>query len=129
MPDRRHFLRRALALGALPAALTLSGCKSLIDVLGQACPEDPSESGGIDWTPDVMHPVFFGFKDYTTADGAPSTLRVFHPSYQTPFSSASVAFIDALFVLERTSDAFHLAGHHARGRGPRASAAGCRARG
>jgi len=89
MPDRRHFLRRALALGTLPAALSLSGCESLIDVLGQACPEDPAESGGIDWTPDVMHPVFFGFKDYTTADGAPSTLRVFYPSYQTPFDGGA----------------------------------------
>jgi pimeloyl-ACP methyl ester carboxylesterase len=93
MPDRRHFLRRALTLGAIsaavPAAMSLSGCKSLIDVLGQACPEDPSESGGIDWTPDVMHPVFFGLKDYTTADGAPSTLRVFYPSYQTPFDGGA----------------------------------------
>ena len=85
--DRRRFLHRALAAGAMPFALT--GCTELIDVLGQACPEDPADSGGIDWTPDVMHPVFFGFKDYTTADGAPSTLRVLFPSHQTPFDGGA----------------------------------------
>ncbi|MDR0183963.1 dienelactone hydrolase family protein [Lysobacter arvi] len=87
--DRRRFLRHGLLAGAAPATLALSGCANLIDVLGQACPEDPAESGGIDWTPDVMHPVFFGFKDYTPADGAPATLRVFYPSHQTPFDGSA----------------------------------------
>lgn len=81
MPNRRYFLKSALALSALPAALSLSGCESLIDVLGNACPEDPSESGGVDWTPDVLHPVTVGSREITTADGAPQAMRVYYPSY------------------------------------------------
>src|SRR5436189_5870963 len=46
--------------------------------------------------------------------GAPAA----SPSYHTPFSSASVAFIDFLFILERACDALHLAGQDAGGRGP-----------
>lgn len=81
MPSRRQFLHAALAAGALPAALSLSGCKSLVDVLDQACPEDPSESGGVDWTPDVLHPVTSSFRDLGAADGAPLPMRVHYPSH------------------------------------------------
>lgn len=83
MSNRRRFLQTALAAGALPAAASLSGCRALIDVLGDACPEDPAESGGIDWTPDVLHPVSFGSQEYTMADGAPQPMRVYYPSHET----------------------------------------------
>lgn len=36
----------------------------------------------IGWGPDVLRPVFYGHRDYTTADGAPGTLRVFYPSLE-----------------------------------------------
>jgi len=51
-------------------SLSLSGCEALIDILGESCPADPAESGRIDWTPDVLHPVFFGFKDISTTSTA-----------------------------------------------------------
>jgi len=81
MLNRRRFLQTALTVGALPAALSLSGCESLIDVLGDACPEDAAESGGIDWTPDVLHPVSWASRELTTADGAPQKMRIYYPSY------------------------------------------------
>jgi len=81
MTNRRRFLQTALAVGTLPAALSLSGCESLIDVLGDACPEDPAESGGIDWTPDVLHPVSWASSEPTAADGAPQKMRIYYPSY------------------------------------------------
>ncbi len=74
--------RTALAAGALLPAASLSGCAELIRVLAEACPADPAESGGIDWTPDVLHPVFYGFRDLGTADGAPGTLRIWYPTYE-----------------------------------------------
>jgi alpha/beta superfamily hydrolase len=81
MPNRRNFLQAALAVGALPAAMSLSGCGPLIDVLGDACPEDPAESGGIDWTPDVLHPVAADSREITEADGAPQAMRIYYPSH------------------------------------------------
>lgn len=81
MSNRRRFLQTALTIGTLPAALSLSGCESLIDVLGNACPEDPADSGNIDWTPDVLHPVSWASSDLTAADGAPQPMRVYYPSY------------------------------------------------
>lgn len=80
MPNRRSFLQTALAVSALPAALSLAGCESLIDVLGNACPEDPAESGGVDWTPDVLHPVTSDSREITLADGAPLAMRIYYPS-------------------------------------------------
>jgi hypothetical protein len=50
-------------------------------VLAGSCPANPEESGGVDWAPDVMHPVFYGHQDLGTADGAPVTLRIWYPSY------------------------------------------------
>jgi pimeloyl-ACP methyl ester carboxylesterase len=80
--SRRAALKNALALGAGVSALGLSGCKDLVDVLGQACPENPAEEGGIDWVPDVMHPVAHGFRDLDVADGAPGPVRVWYPTYE-----------------------------------------------
>lgn len=80
MFSRRRFLRAAIAAGAVPAVASLSGCRALIDALAHACPENPSESGGVDWTPDVLHPVASGFRDLTVAAGAPQAMRVYFPS-------------------------------------------------
>jgi pimeloyl-ACP methyl ester carboxylesterase len=75
---RRAWLRAALGAGALSA---LSGCADIIQVLGGTCPEDPAESGGIDWTPDVLHPVHAGSRNLDVADGAPGPLTIFYPTY------------------------------------------------
>jgi len=85
MPDRRRFLQATLAATAVPGALSLSGCEALIDIFGNACPEDPAESGGIDWTPGVLHPVFYGARIYTAAEGVPGPgpVGVLYPSHQT----------------------------------------------
>jgi alpha/beta superfamily hydrolase len=82
MTHRRQFLRTALAAGASLPAMALSGCEDIIKVLAGACPADPAESGGIDWIPDVLHPVFYGYRDLGTADGAPGTLRIWYPTYE-----------------------------------------------
>ncbi|MDQ3735399.1 MAG: hypothetical protein M3400_15630, partial [Actinomycetota bacterium] len=34
----------------------------------------------ISWQPSALTPVFYGHRDYTTADGAPANVRVFFPS-------------------------------------------------
>lgn len=77
---RRTALRRALALAATAPALSLLGCRDVID---QACPKNPAESAGIDWIPDVMHPVAHGFQDLGTAEGAPGPVRIWYPTYET----------------------------------------------
>ena len=77
--SRRAALRSALALGM---AAPLAGCKEVIDVLGEACPEDPADQGGIDWVPDVMHPVAAAFQDVGTAQGAPGPARLWYPTFE-----------------------------------------------
>ena len=75
---RRHYLQSMFAAGVIsPALLSLTGCGSV-----QTCPDDPAESGGVDWTPDVLHPMFWGFQDLDVANGAPGPLRVFYPTYE-----------------------------------------------
>lgn len=77
MLTRRQYLKAMLAAGAAPPALlSLSGCGP-----GQTCPDDPAESAGVDWTPDILHPMFWGFQDLDVANGAPGPLRVFYPTY------------------------------------------------
>ena len=34
----------------------------------------------IDWQPSALAPVFYGYREYTVADGAPMTVRVYYPS-------------------------------------------------
>ena len=72
--NRREYLRAMLAAGAL----SLTGCGST-----QTCPDDPSESAGVDWTPDILHPMFWGFQDLDVANGgAPGPLRIYYPTYE-----------------------------------------------
>jgi pimeloyl-ACP methyl ester carboxylesterase len=76
--SRRQYLRAMLAAGALsPALLSLAGCKTT----GQVCPDDPNESAGVDWTPDVLHPMFWGFQELD-APTAPGPMRIFYPTYE-----------------------------------------------
>lgn len=79
---RRNLLRTALGAGALAPALPLTGCADLIDAVAKSCPDDPAESAGVDWIPDALHPMFYGFKDYDVAQGAPGPVRVFYPTYE-----------------------------------------------
>ena len=65
--NRREVLRLGIVwgLGTLIGGALLAGCDCLPD---------------IGWGPDVLRPVFYGYRDYTTAEGAPGTVRVFYPS-------------------------------------------------
>ena len=84
--DRRRFTRSLLKLAGAPwaasAIASCDGCDDFWQALGDTCPEDPAESGGVDWTPDLMHPVFWGFQELTSDDGAPTRLRIFYPTYE-----------------------------------------------
>jgi pimeloyl-ACP methyl ester carboxylesterase len=71
---------RRLVLSALALAPALAGCESLIEDVFDSCPDDPADSGGIGWIPDVAHPVFFGVRDLTPADGAPRNLSIYYPA-------------------------------------------------
>src|SRR6185436_14163600 len=78
MIDRRFVLR---ALAAAMPAMSLTGCDLIQRFFASACPENPEESGGVDWVPSVLHPVFYGFQDLMTADGAPGPVRTWYPTY------------------------------------------------
>jgi pimeloyl-ACP methyl ester carboxylesterase len=73
--------RRFLAAATLPTVSLLSGCATFWDFFFGTCPKDPAETGGVDWVPSIMHPVFFGLQDLSAADGAPGAVRIFYPSY------------------------------------------------
>lgn len=79
---RRRSLKMFLSAAALPTTLLSSGCAEFFEKLADTCPENPEESGGVDWTPDVMHPVFYGYQDFSSDDGAPGNLRIWYPSYE-----------------------------------------------
>ncbi|HRQ64947.1 MAG TPA: hypothetical protein PKZ76_08795 [Xanthomonadaceae bacterium] len=66
----------------LTASAGLAGCERLLRALAASCPEDPDESGGVNWMPDVLHPVFYGYHDVGAADGAPGPVRVWYPTYE-----------------------------------------------
>lgn len=69
--SRRRFLRRALQWGAGGAVLggVLTGC-------------DDDCTSPISWLPTVLAPVFYGYQEFDTSDGAPARLRVFYPSLE-----------------------------------------------
>lgn len=80
---RRRFLRCGLGLSAAVGAVTLlPGCRELIEGVAESCPDDPDESGGVDWNPDALRPVFWGYQEFGTDDGAPRDLRVYYPTYE-----------------------------------------------
>jgi len=72
--DRRELLCTAVAGAALAAA----GCRSIPEPPGPDCV--PPSVSGVDWVPDVAHPVAWGEEHLTTADGAPRTLSIYYPS-------------------------------------------------
>jgi pimeloyl-ACP methyl ester carboxylesterase len=78
--DRRRLLG---SLGAAGILALLPGCseddiKKILDT----CPTDPAATGGIDWTPDIGHPLFWGFQDLGTAQGAPRDMLIYYPSLE-----------------------------------------------
>ena len=72
-------LSRSRLIGAAAAvvAALLAGCRTP-EPPGPEC--DPPSVSGVDWIPDVAHPVAWGEEHLTTADGAPRTLSVYYPS-------------------------------------------------
>ncbi|MEV0460377.1 alpha/beta hydrolase [Catellatospora methionotrophica] len=78
-PTRRRMLA---GFGALAALALLPGCKEAIEAAADSCPEDPAESGGVTWNPDIGRPMFWGVHDLTSAvHGTPRDLRVYYPTY------------------------------------------------
>lgn len=76
---RRRWLRTASAATISP--LILGGCESVIGLLLDTCPSDPAESGEVNWIPDILHPVFWGYADHDLTTGAPRPLRIHYPTY------------------------------------------------
>lgn len=96
---RRDVLKQGFAwgVGATVGGALLSGCDCV--------PE-------IGWGPDVLRPVFYGHRDYTTADGAPGTLRVFYPSLDGAPDGAAIVecvgeFPLVLFLHGQCTEADH----------------------
>ncbi len=85
-PARRRLLA---GLGGLAALTLLPGCKEAIEAAADSCPEDPAESGGITWNPDIGRPVFWGVHDLTAAaHGTPRDMRVYYPTYDGATANA-----------------------------------------
>ena len=81
--DRRQFIGKTVALGvAIPSLTLLGGCADLIRAIAGTCPDNADEAGDIAFVPSVLHPVFAGFQDVTTADGAPGTARIWYPTLE-----------------------------------------------
>lgn len=75
-------LNRRGVLGGLVGMAALSvlpGCnqQQVEDVI-KTCPTTTADS--VSWFPDVGHPVFWGFQDVGTAQGAPQDIRIYYPS-------------------------------------------------
>jgi hypothetical protein len=82
LPARRAWLHKAFVAGALsPLLSALSGCADLVRVLGNTCPENPADSGGIGWTPDVLDPVYAGLQYLGAANRAPGPLAIYYPTH------------------------------------------------
>lgn len=83
--------RMALAAIAAPAMLGYGAAQTTrapigpdIRTQGLSCTHP--DAGIVDWTPDVLRPVGFGFRDYAQGEaGAPMRLRIYYPSHQ-PFT-------------------------------------------
>lgn len=58
--------------------------------LNAFAPLAPRETCSIEWQPNALRPVFYGVRDYSTADGAPADLRVFFPSLDGAAHSAPI---------------------------------------
>ncbi|HCT76864.1 MAG TPA: hypothetical protein DGG94_18250 [Micromonosporaceae bacterium] len=76
--DRRRLLGGLALASTLPL---IGGCKEVIEAVAESCPSDPAESGGVDWIPDVGHPLFWGVQELTTADGAPRPMAIYYPTH------------------------------------------------
>jgi len=71
--------RRRLLGGAAAAwAAMLANCRTTPEPPGPDC--DPVSVSGVDWIPDVAHPVAWGEEHLTAADGAPRPMSLYYPS-------------------------------------------------
>jgi hypothetical protein len=93
-------LSRRLVLGGLaagPVAVGLGFAQTgrhqvTPDILAPtpSCPSNP-DAGIVDWTPDVLHPVSYGVREYAQGEnGAPLRMRIYYPSHQ-PFTEGGAA--------------------------------------
>lgn len=83
--NRRELIGTVLACGAMQ--VTPRGQIIQRNSRADSCAPD---SGIVNWTPDVLHPVSFGFKDYGPPD-APMPLRIFYPSHQALLKAAPLS--------------------------------------
>jgi len=96
-PQPRPVTRRTVLAGAFGASALalLSGCDSLVKAAANSCPSDSAASGGVDWAPDVAHPVSHGINDLakatpTTPGGPPRDMLVLYPSADTNPTDAAI---------------------------------------
>jgi hypothetical protein len=87
MVTRRQLLSGA---GTTSVLALLSGCRGLIEDAADSCPDDPAQSGGVTWIPDIGHPVFFGFEDHSVSTGAPRDMRIYYPTFEGTPQNAPV---------------------------------------
>lgn len=83
--NRRELLEATLACGMGQIVAPRAPIQGVL-APAEACTPD---SGIVDWTPDVLHPVWPAFRDYS-ADQAPMPLRVWYPTHQ-PFGEGGNA--------------------------------------
>ncbi|HCT78562.1 MAG TPA: hypothetical protein DGT23_18670 [Micromonosporaceae bacterium] len=76
--------RRLLAgvVAVLTLAVMPACTKEDIEKIVATCPSNPADSGGINWTPDIGRPVFWGVQDLTVAAGAPRDMQIFYPTVE-----------------------------------------------
>ena len=72
-------LTRRSLLGSFALAAVLPACTTP-GLPGADC--EPPSVNGIDWTPDVAHPVAWGEEHLGPADGAPRPLSIYYPSHR-----------------------------------------------
>lgn len=117
-PTRRRLLA---GLGGLAALTLLPGCREAIEAAADSCPEDPAESGGVTWNPDIGRPVFWGVHDLTAAaHGTPRDLRIYYPAYDGATANAPMLKLCltrwpmVLLLHGQPPRGVSLAGYHAR---------------
>jgi len=113
--------RRSLLAGLLGATTlgVLSGCtREQLEQVINSCPSDSADSVG--WVPDVGHPVFWGFQDVGTAQGAPRDIRIYYPSLDGSPENAPITkqcigrWPVVVFLHGQSPNGVPLAGYHKR---------------
>ena len=74
-------------VATLQSGALLGGCAPVLRGATTTCPQDTDETGGVDWIPSVLHPVFYGYQDLGEANGVPrfdsteNRVRIWYPSH------------------------------------------------